>query len=161
MSEQQQQHNHNIKVPLGILVAAAILISLTITAVAVFRIAGIEPIARVPEPTETVEVRELRFEDRPNGSVAVYEYEDDGPDRLVHLVDSGAGGFIRGILRSLTRARRASGIGNEHPFRLLLQADGRLLLEDPATEQRIYLQAFGPTNVESFRLLLASEGLQQ
>jgi putative photosynthetic complex assembly protein len=157
----EQQHSHEVRVPLGILVAAAVLISLTIAAVAVFRIAGVDPVAQVPDPTDTVETRQLRFEDRSDGSVAVYEYNDRAPDRLVHVVDSGAGGFIRGVLRSMTRARRAGGFGQEHPFLLSLEANGRLFLEDTATEQRIYLQAFGPTNVESFRAMLYSEGLQQ
>lgn len=156
-----EPHNHQVRVPRGALIAAALLIGLTIAAVAVFRIADIDPVAMVPEPNATVESRTLRFEDRPDGAVAVYELTEGEPDRVVHVLETGDGGFIRGVLRSLARARRAGGIGREHPFHLSLQADGRLLLEDPATRQRIHLQAFGPTNVESFRTLLVSEAVEQ
>jgi len=157
------QHSHQVRVPRGALIAAGLLIVLTMGAVAVFRIADIDPVAMVPEPEPgaTVESRTLRFEDRADGAVAVYELNEGAPDRMVHVLETGDGGFIRGVLRSLARARRAGGIGREQPFHLSLQADGRLLLEDPATRQRIYLQAFGPTNVESFRRLLASEAVEQ
>jgi len=155
-------HHHQVRVPRGALAAAGVLIALTLATVAAFRISGVDPIAQVPEPEADVDARELRFEDRPDGAVAVYETGGAaGAERLVHVVEPGAGGFIRGVLRSLARARRASGISPEHPFQLIEQADGRLLLEDPATGQRIYLQAFGPTNVESFRTLMAREAPRQ
>jgi len=156
-----EPHSHQVRVPRGALIAAGVLIGLTIGAVAVFRIGDLEPVATVPAPDATVDSRTLRFEDRADGSVAVYEISEGQPDRIVHVLETGDGGFIRGVLRSLARARRAGGIGREQPFHLSLQADGRLLLEDPATRQRIYLQAFGPTNVESFRTLLASEAVEQ
>jgi len=150
-------HHHQVRVPRGALTAAGILIALTLATVAAFRVSGVDPIAQVPEAEADVDSRQLRFEDRPNGAVAVYETGTGDAERLVHVIEPGAGGFIRGVLRSLARARRASGISHEHPFELIEQPDGRLLLEDPTTGQRIYLQAFGPTNVESFRTLMARE----
>lgn len=137
------------------------LIGLTMAAVAFFRIADIDPVARVPVADATIESRTLRFEDRANGDVAVYELIEGAPDRLVHVLETGDGGFIRGVLRALARARRTEGIGREQPFHLSLQANGTLLLEDPATSERIFLQAFGPTNVESFRALLAGKAQEQ
>ncbi|MBY6204866.1 photosynthetic complex assembly protein PuhC [Halomonas denitrificans] len=147
-------HGHSIEVPRQALIAAGLLIGLTIAAVAAFRIAGLEPSARIPAAEPPVQSRELRFEDGADGSVLVYAAVPDGPDRVIHVVHSGEGGFIRGILRSLARARTASGIGPEHPFILRQQPSGTLLLEDPQTRQRIDLQAFGPTNIEAFRVLL-------
>lgn len=153
----EQPHSHEIRVPTGVLIAAGLLILLTIGAVAAFRIAGLDPTATIPPPEQAVEIRQLRFADGPNGTVNVYEVRDGFPDQIIHVVQPGEGGFIRGVLRSLARSRRASGIGSEHPFVLIAQANGLLLLEDPETDQRIDLQAFGPTNIESFRALLSSD----
>jgi len=154
------EHTHQVQVPRGILIAALILITVTVAAVASFRIAGVEPVAQIPDPEETVEIRDLRFEDRDDGTVVVYELSDSEPDQIVQVIEPGTGGFIRGVLRSLARARRAANVGTEYPFQLIMQADGKMLLEDPQTGQRIYIQAFGPTNVESFKTLLTSEGIQ-
>ncbi len=158
----EKQHNHQIQVPLGVLISAGVLILLTIVAVAFFRIAGVEPIAKVPSADDSIRTLELRFEDNPDeGTVIIYELMEGAPDQVLQVVQPGEGGFIRGVLRSLARSRRADNIGREHPFHLILQPNGALLLEDPQTDQRIYLHAFGPTNVESFRTLLASEGIPQ
>lgn len=156
----EQPHGHDIHVPRGALIAAGTLIALTIGAVAIFRIAGLEPAAQIANPDQTLAMRELRFADGDNGAVLVYEWDADQPDRVIHEVPSGEGGFIRGVLRSMARARRASGIGPEHPFVLKLQTNGTVLLEDPQTEQRIDLQAFGPTNIESFRAMLDGVAVQ-
>jgi len=154
-----EEHTHQVRVPRGILIAALILITVTTAAVGLFRIAGMEPVAQVPAPENTVETRDLRFEDQPDGVIAVYELEDGDSERMIHVIEPGTGNFIRGILRSLARARRAANVGTEYPFQLIMQADGKILMEDPATGQRIYVQAFGPANVESFKTLLTSEGI--
>lgn len=153
----EREHSHEIKIPLGVLIAIALVLFGTIGAVAWFRISGNAPISQVPQPQQVTEARQLRFEDSPGGTVSVYELIEGGPDQLVHIVEPGEGGFIRGVLRSLARARRASDIGAEHPFLLIQAADGSLLLEDPTTQQRIYLQAFGPASTESFKALLSRE----
>lgn len=155
-----QQHHHDIYVPRGALIAAGLLLLVTLGTVAVFRIAGLEPSAQIPNPHDTVAMRELRFADSADGNVLVYEFIDDAEDRLIHEIPSGEGGFVRGILRSFARDRRARGIGREHPFLLKLQTNGTVLLEDPQTGQRIDLYAFGPTNIESFRTMLGNEGAQ-
>lgn len=151
-------HDHQVRVPRAALIAAAVLIGITIAAVATVRLTGMEPAAQVPAPESAAATRALRFEDRPNGDVVVYESGGDGEDRPVRVLEPGDDGFIRGVLRSLARERRGSGIGPEEPFLLSMQADGQLFLEDPATGQRIYLNAFGPTNVAAFRKLLTAEG---
>lgn len=157
----ESDHSHDIYVPVGALVAAGLLILFALGAVAFVRIAGLEPTAMVPPSDQAVAVRELRFEDSPDGNVIVYELQEGVPDQVVYVVLPGEGGFIRGVLRSLARSRRASGISREHPFLLIQDANGSLLLEDPKTDQRIYLQAFGPTNIDSFRALLAHDESQQ
>jgi putative photosynthetic complex assembly protein len=153
-----EHHDHDINVPRGALIAAATLISITIAAVAIFRLFDLDPAAQIPDPDKSVMIKQLRFEDSPEGTVLIYEVSENQPDRIVHVVQPGEGGFIRGVLRSFARARRASNIGREYPFLLKLQANGTVLLEDPQTEQMIDLQAFGPTNIESFRILFQEQG---
>jgi putative photosynthetic complex assembly protein len=155
-----EHHDHDIHVPRGALIAAATLISITILAVAIFRFFDLDPAAQIPDPEQSVMVKQLRFEDSPEGTVLIYEVSEDQPDRVVHVVQPGEGGFIRGVLRSFARARRASNIGREYPFLLKLQTNGTVLLEDPQTRQLIDLQAFGPTNIESFRVLFETEGAE-
>jgi putative photosynthetic complex assembly protein len=158
MSEQPHTHHHeDIRVPRGALIGAGLLILFTITTVGYFRITGQEPTAQVASSVEVLSTRELKFEDGDNGSVVVYEAHSDGEDQVIHVVPSGEGGFIRGVLRSLARARNASGISRDHPFLLELHTSGTLVLEDPQTGQRIDLQAFGPSNIAAFRALLHSD----
>lgn len=152
----ETEHSHEVKVPVGALIGAGALLLFTMALVGWFRISGLDPTARVPEPDQGVEVRQLRFEDSTEGTVSVFEIQDGSPEQLVHVIQPGEGGFIRGVLRSMARSRRASGIGSEHPFLLIQQADGSILLEDPETRQRIYLPAFGPSNIDAFRELLSN-----
>ncbi len=42
-------------------------------------------------------------------------------------------------------------MGAETPFRLTRWSDGRLSLDDPATDRHVDLEAFGPTNVGRLR----------
>ena len=93
--------------------------------------------------------RTLRFEDRPNGDVAVME----GQSTLEITRYVGEQGFVRGILRTLSRERMRRGIGSGPTFELIGHTDGRLTLLDPATGQRINLESFGPTNMASFAQL--------
>jgi len=93
--------------------------------------------------------RTLRFEDRPNGDVAVME----GLSSVEITRFVGEQGFVRGILRTLSRERMRRGIGSGPTFELIGHTDGRLTLLDPATGQRINLESFGPTNMASFAQL--------
>jgi putative photosynthetic complex assembly protein len=135
------------KVPRGALLGVAALIVATLVAVATVRLTGM-PI-HSPD-AEAAVTRALRFEDRPDGSVAVIDAKDG---RLVETV-TGEQGFLRGALRALTRERIRRGLGPEHPFELIGRADGRLTLVDPATGQRVDLESFGPTNAAVFARLL-------
>jgi putative photosynthetic complex assembly protein len=100
---------------------------------------------------------DLRFEDRPSGVVAVFS-EKDG--RLLGSFERGSGSFVRGILRSMTRERRSRDLGSEAPFRLARYSDGALTIRDQATGRKIYLDAFGTSNVEVFERLLVASGAE-
>lgn len=148
-------HHHEIRIPRSVLIGFGLFLAAVVTAVAIFRFSGMEPLAQVPEPDHIVEQREFRFLDGGEGTVEVFAVREADEDRLVHVIGAGDGGFIRGVLRSMARSRRANGISEEHPFILIHSASGTVLLEDPTTEQRIDLQAFGPASVEAFKALFA------
>ncbi|MFN3493590.1 MAG: photosynthetic complex assembly protein PuhC, partial [Hydrogenophaga sp.] len=93
--------------------------------------------------------RELRFEDRPNGDIAVL---DAASEKEVARFQ-GEQGFLRGSLRALARERQRSGMGPQAPFELTGHVDGRLTLRDTATGHRIALESFGPTNSAVFSQL--------
>ncbi len=135
--------------PRGPLVAIAALVIGSVIAVAAVRLTGIGATHVVDAPT--VAVREFRFEDRPDGSIAVLDAHDG---RLVESVAPGTNGFLRGTMRGLARERHRRNIGPEVPFRMVGRADGKLTLEDPTTGRRVDLGSFGPTNAAVFARLL-------
>ena len=133
--------------PRGPLLAAGALALCALLGAATVRLSG-ERI-RAPDAPVAAE-RALRFEDRPDGSIAVI---DAASGRVFETV-SGQAGFVRGTLRGLARERKRQGFGAEQPFMLLGRADGRLTLHDPATGRLIDLESFGPTNAAVFARLL-------
>ena len=119
----------------------------TTAMVAAVRLGGQD--IRAPDAAASV-TRELRFEDRPDGSVAVI----DAKTHAVIDAVTGEAGFFRGTLRGLARERRRMGLGAEPSFQLIGRADGRLTLADPSTGQRIDLESFGPANAAVFSRFL-------
>ena len=103
------------------------------------------------EPSAAAQSIELRFDQQPDGEVAVFAVPDGA---TIALLAPGTNGFIRGVLRGMARERRQHDIGTEPPFRLTRWENGSLSLEDPATGRRIELEAFGPTNLDAFARLL-------
>lgn len=98
---------------------------------------------------------DLRFEDLPDGGVAVRR-ADDGT--TVAVLAPGTGGFVRATLRGLARDRKRGDLGPDQPFRLSAWTDGALSLEDRATGRTLDLRAFGSTQVEAFARLLPAPG---
>jgi putative photosynthetic complex assembly protein len=92
------------------------------------------------------QVLQLRFEDRPDGSIAVIDYKTG------KQIDSvqGEAGFVRGTLRGLAQERKRRGLDSGPPFELIYRADGRLTLADTATGRMVDLESFGPTNAGTF-----------
>jgi putative photosynthetic complex assembly protein len=103
---------------------------------------------------QAVITKQLRFEDRSDGSIAVIS----APDGRVVKVIEGEAGFVRGILRAMARERRIKEVNQTIPFELIARADGRLTLLDPATGNRIDLESFGKDNVIEFAVLLKPQG---
>lgn len=142
-----------VTAPRGVLLGLAALVLFALLAAAVARTMG-PPAARVPEAEADVRLV-LHFRDLPDGSLAVVD-ATDGAELAV--LEPGTGGFVRGLMRAMARMRKQQGIGAEAPFELASQVDGRLVLEDPATGNRIALDAFGPSNVAAFSSLFATRG---
>lgn len=137
--------------PRGPLLAIGVVLLVVLLSVAAVRLSG-TPI-RAPD-AEAVATRSLRFEDRPDGSVAVIDARSGQQIESVH----GEAGFLRGALRAMARERRKQGLGAEPAFELIARRDGRLTLSDTATGERIDLESFGPTNAGVFARLLDIPG---
>ncbi len=137
--------------PRGALVGAAVLVLSALVLVTVARLIGYGP--EQPPASTVVESYDLRFEDRTDGAVLVY---DDASGELAYTVQPGTNGFIRGVLRGLVRDRRADHVGRTPPFRLTRWANGRLSLDDPSTGRHIDLEVFGPSNSGAFADILVA-----
>ena len=142
--------------PLSRWIASAIgaVVVFTVVGVASLRLSGYEPPAQ-PHGA-MVESRLLRFEDVRDGLVHVFDV--DSGDRIAELAPA-EDSFIRGIMRSMARARRARDVGMRPPFLLARFADGSLVLSDTAINNEVNLVAFGPTNETSFAALLSAQRL--
>ncbi len=103
-----------------------------------------------PETGQAVAARDLRFEDRADGAVLIYDAASTTPFEVVQ----GQAGFLRGTLRGLARTRHSEGLDGSAPFHLAAWPDGRLTLDDPATGRRVELEAFGSLNAAVFARLL-------
>jgi len=108
-------------------------------------------LSKVREPDASpAQVLQLRFEDRPDGSIAIIDYKTG---KQIDAVQ-GEAGFVRGTLRGLAQERKRRGLDSGPPFELIYRADGRLTLSDTATGRMVDLESFGPTNAGSFYRLL-------
>ena len=139
--------------PRPALFAAGVLIVATIIGAAVVRYyIGVDTF---PPTARAVGSRDLRFEDRTDGSLAVF---NAGDGTVLEVLPPGSNGFMRATLRGLVRERKREEVGATPPFRLTAYADGRLTLEDTGTGRRIDLEAFGQTNLQAFTRLLPLPG---
>jgi putative photosynthetic complex assembly protein len=156
---QQESALHAAEVkpfPKGVLACAAVLIALTIAVAAVARLTG-RGVTDVDNKAVAAKVLELRFDDRQDGAITVY---DAGRGKMVDVLAPGTSGFVRNVMRSLARERRLDGQGRETPFRMTRWVDGRLTIDDPATGRHVDLGAFGSMNTAAFARLM-SEGSTQ
>ena len=119
----------------------------TLMLVTVVRYSGVD-IRYADSPSQ--QVRLLRFADMDNGDIGVVNAQDGS--ELARF--SGEQGFMRGALRAMARERKRRDIGPLVPFELHARTDGRLTLIDPATQMRLDLESFGPTNAGLFAQLL-------
>ena len=136
--------------PRWVLWSVGSLLLFTLVAIGLVRITGNGPDQLA---AATLTERLLRFEDRPDGGVAVI----DGVTGKLLTTVTGEQGFLRGAIRALARDRTARKIGSEQPFKLISRTDGRLTLFDPVSGQRVDLESFGPSNVGVFAPFLTMQ----
>ena len=136
-------------VPKGALIGAGILLALSILLAAVVRLEGSYAID--PPPAQAVQSRVLIFDDRADRGISVRDGETGA---LVADLAPGTHGFVRGLLRGLSRDRYVHGVGGEVPFTLTRWSDGRLSITDPATGSVLHLAAYGFANVREFAAFL-------
>ena len=114
-----------------------------LVAVSLARWSGLDP--RTPDAAVQWQ-RDLQFRDLPSGDVAVLDVRTG--QQVAQF--SGEQGFLRSTLRALARERHREGLSSNAPFLLIGRTDGRMTLLDPSTQQRIDLEAFGPSNAAVF-----------
>jgi putative photosynthetic complex assembly protein len=110
---------------------------------------------RFDEPDgKAVASRSLVFTDAPDGGITV---TDGNSQQVVTEVAPNTNQFLRGAIRGLARSRRAVNASPKAAFILTQYEDGRLMLDDPITGERVAVSSFGPTQIESFRALLLAD----
>lgn len=125
-------------------IAAGVILGGTLLAATVARLTGF---AALPAPPPSLASLSLSFADLPDGGVAVRNVVSGAQIAAIPARDDG---FLRMTLRMLYNYRLREGIGPQAPFTLTEFPGGRMALADPATGQRVELEAFGPSNVREF-----------
>ncbi len=140
-------------IPRGAILGAFALIMFALIAVSVARLTGIGTVHA--DHARAVQSTSLRFEDRPDGGIAVI-----APDSGVVLgvIAPGTDGFIRTVLRSLAFDRQRYNIGSGPAFTLNKWSDRHATLDDPTTGRSIDLVAFGKTNMQAFSNVMIMAG---
>lgn len=138
--------------PKAPLIAAFLLVGTSLLVVGGTRLGLINAPAATSENriADVTRTEDLHFYDLPDGAVRVVAA--DQADRMIPVA---SGGFVRGVLRSLVRDRRAQGMGSDQPFRVTQWSDGAVTIQDMATGRVLNLNAFGPTNRLDFVKLIA------
>ncbi len=134
--------------PKAPLIGAVVLVGASLFMVGAARLGLIEtPASAVAAPTTASAVvsRDMRFHDRADGGIRV-----EVVGQADRAIEPETGGFLRGIMRSMVRERRARGLGSEAAFRVTEWSDGTVTVEDLATRHVLTLNAFGPTNRQAF-----------
>jgi putative photosynthetic complex assembly protein len=133
------------QIPRGVLLGAGAMIVVSLLLAFATRVSGIG-VTRLAS-VDAVATRMLRFEDRADGAVAVWDAQRND---VIEVLAPGTNGFVRGVMRGLARDRKLLGVGHDAAFKLIRWADGRMSLADPTTGRTIALEAFGSDNSKVF-----------
>lgn len=135
--------------PTGALIAAFVMIVIAMAFALTARLTDIGATRlSLPEPVETLSIR---IADLDGGSIGI---TDATTGRSIQTLAPGEAGFVRVVMRGLALERQASGLGPETPFDLSRLADGRSVINDPATGRVVTLDAFGAGNAQTFAAIL-------
>ena len=103
----------------------------------------------------TVMTRDLVFTENDDKTLTVRDADRGG--RIVTNFDADDAGFIRALVRGMTRNRTRYGEPAIGAFRVSLSQDGGVWLQDLGTKQNVDLRAFGPTQVQAFAQFVRPE----
>lgn len=137
--------------PRGALIGAALLIGSTLLLAVGARLTGVG--VTTTDDARITAAYAVRFEDKADGSVSVYQGRSD---ELIISLAPGTNGFVRGVMRGLARERRMHDVGSAEPFMLNQTTAGELRLHDPTIGRTIDLQAFGADNFGAFANIFAA-----
>lgn len=138
-------HDHNHADPPKPLLIGAGLLILGSLAIAYFG-RGSQFSQTVMPDTRIVAAYEVRLIKNDDGTIASY-LSDGTPLAVVGIEKAG---FVNGVLRGFARGRSLADVPADVPFRLIRHTDGRFVLEDTGTGERVALDVFGPSNAETF-----------
>jgi putative photosynthetic complex assembly protein len=113
------------------------------------------PEARTAAQVAVVAKRDLRFSDRADGALLIFDAAATEPAMV--LKPGSNSGFIRGVMRGVMRERKLHEAPRDAALTLTQWADGALTLQDQATGRTIELGSFGSTNRASFAQLLVGK----
>jgi putative photosynthetic complex assembly protein len=142
--------------PRGALIAAGALIVISLASVGTLRLVRLaDP---EPEPTPAARMtatpaltRTLAFQGANDGVMTV---RDTATGSVVAILEPEQDGFVRGVLRSMARARHVRGLPPGEVFRLARDQSGALSLTDPDIGEAILLDGFGGSNAAAFARFL-------
>ena len=140
-------------VPRNALLGAAALIAFALVAAGVGRVTG-KGLVHADQDAAS-QTAMFRFEDRPDGGISVIAPESG---TTLGVLPAGEDGFIRTVLRSFAFDRQRRGMDSEPAFVLSRGPQGPTTIDDPATNVRVDLRAFGAANRQSFEKLMAMRG---
>jgi putative photosynthetic complex assembly protein len=140
--------------PKGVALAIGVVLPLALFLGLVLR-PGLEtpPRSLAEGPARTVAPRtmEVRFVELDDGQVRV---EHAGTGETLRTVTAATGGLLWGIVRPLERERNRRDASLDEPYLLRRTAEGRMVLEDPQSDLRVDLAAFGGTSAAIFEALI-------
>lgn len=139
-------HDDAMQVPRWALIAAGCLVSGTIALATISSLGA----KRVAMPQASAPITALRFDQNAAQALIV---TNAVTGKQVAFIAPTADAFLRTTLRTMIETRISDGITRTAPFLLIPTGKDDLVLDDPATGQKIDLQAFGPSNSVQFQNL--------
>lgn len=151
-------------VPKAALWAAAAIMLATVLGATAARYGEVGAV-RVAEPAPSV-TRMVSFHADPGGALEVRAApaaadasdgaSSEGFDMVARFAP-GEAGFVHGVLRAMRRDRGPQGVAETAPYALVMERNGRLILEDPSTGRRLELRGFGADHYATFRGFLNAD----
>lgn len=143
--------------PRGALIAAGTLVLISLASVGTLRLVRLAD----PDPPQTPAARmtaaptlqrTLAFEGANDGVITVRDVAAGGT--VIAVLEPEQDGFVRGVLRSMARARHVHGLAPGDTFIVARDRSGALSLTDADIGEAILLDGFGGSNAAAFARFL-------